>query len=83
MLSNRPRHEVRHSAARKRPRGSWRDSARPRAVRVVRQTGNFGYTDDSPDGIQEPLLDLSNREVFAPVLVAGTVPPADQAVIVR
>lgn len=50
---------------------------------VVRQTGNFGYTDDSPDGIQEPLLDLSNREVFAPVLVAGTVPPADQAVIVR
>jgi len=52
-------------------------------VRVVRQTGNFGYTDDSPDGIQEPLLDLSNREVFAPVLVAGTVPPADQAVIVR
>jgi three-Cys-motif partner protein len=35
-------------------------------------SGNFDWTDDSGDGIQEPLLDVSNTTVFAPVLVAGS-----------
>ncbi len=33
--------------------------------------GNFDWTDDSGDGIQEPLLDVSDATVFAPALVAG------------
>ncbi len=33
----------------------------------VKATGNYNWTDDSGDGIQEPLLDVST---FAPVLVA-------------
>jgi subtilisin len=33
----------------------------------VKSAGNFNWTDDSGDGIQEPLLDVST---FAPVLVA-------------
>ena len=35
--------------------------------------GNFNWTDDSPDEIQEPLLDLSNENVFAPWMLP--VPP--------
>ncbi|MFQ5523737.1 MAG: S8 family serine peptidase [Acidimicrobiia bacterium] len=31
--------------------------------------GNFNWTDDSGDGIQEPLLDVSNTTVFAPATV--------------
>jgi subtilisin family serine protease len=34
----------------------------------VKSAGNFNWTDDSGDGIQEPLLDVST---FAPVLVAA------------
>jgi subtilisin family serine protease len=44
----------------------------------VKAAGNFGWTDDSGDGIQEPLLDVST---FAPALVPGTggSPPAAPA----
>jgi PKD repeat protein len=38
----------------------------------VKGAGNFVWTDDSPDGITEPLLDVSNTTLFAPVLVAGS-----------
>jgi subtilisin family serine protease len=33
--------------------------------------GNFNWTDDSGDGIKEPLLDVSNTTLFAPVLIVG------------
>lgn len=33
--------------------------------------GNFNWIDDSGDGIQEPLLDVSNSSVFDPVLIAS------------
>lgn len=33
--------------------------------------GNFNWTDDSGDGVQEPLLDVSNTAVFNPVLIPG------------
>jgi hypothetical protein len=38
--------------------------------------GNTGYTleADDPDGIQEPLLDLSNMTVFAPKMVSSESP---------
>lgn len=38
----------------------------------VKNAGNFNWTDDSGDGIQEPLLDVSNTSVFNPVLVPGS-----------
>jgi subtilisin len=38
----------------------------------VIDTGNFNWTDDSGDGIHEPLLDVSNVSIFAPVLIAGS-----------
>jgi subtilisin len=34
--------------------------------------GNFNWTDDSGDGLKEPLLDVSNRELFHPVMIAGS-----------
>lgn len=37
----------------------------------VINAGNFNWTDDSGDGIQEPLLDVSNSTLFNPVLVPG------------
>jgi subtilisin len=37
----------------------------------VVNSGNFDWKDDSGDGIQEPLLDVSNTTLFAPTLVAG------------
>lgn len=37
----------------------------------VVQSGNFEWTDDSGDGIQEPLLDVSDNALFSPRLVAG------------
>jgi subtilisin len=37
----------------------------------VKNAGNFNWTDDSGDGIKEPLLDVSNTTLFNPVLVAG------------
>lgn len=36
---------------------------------VVKNNGNYNWTDDSGDGIKEPLLDVSNASVFNPVLV--------------
>lgn len=33
--------------------------------------GNLNYTEDSGDGIKEPLLDVSNSTLFNPVLVPG------------
>ncbi|HUG74761.1 MAG TPA: S8 family serine peptidase, partial [Acidimicrobiia bacterium] len=38
---------------------------------TLEATGNFNWVDDSGDGIQEPLLDVSNSIVFNPALVAG------------
>ena len=38
----------------------------------VKAAGNYNWTDDSGDGIQEPLLDVSNTAIFNPVLVPGT-----------
>jgi subtilisin len=37
----------------------------------VKDAGNFNWTDDSGDGVKEPLLDVSNTTLFKPVLVAG------------
>jgi subtilisin len=37
----------------------------------VKAAGNYNWTDDSGDGIQEPLLDVSNTGMFNPVLVPG------------
>lgn len=47
----------------------------------IKATGNFNWTDDSGDGIQEPLLDVSNTTIFDPVLVPGSGgnPPAAPA----
>jgi subtilisin len=38
----------------------------------VKNAGNLGWTDDSGDGVKEPLLDVSNATLFNPVLVAGS-----------
>lgn len=38
---------------------------------AVKGAGNFNWTDDSGDGIQEPLLDVSDATLFYPVLVPG------------
>jgi subtilisin len=38
---------------------------------LVKNAGNYNWTDDSGDGIQEPLLDVSNAAIFNPVLVPG------------
>jgi subtilisin family serine protease len=38
---------------------------------ALRNTGNVEWTDDSGDGIQEPLLDVSNAGTFNPVLIPG------------
>ncbi len=38
----------------------------------VRAAGNYNWTDDSGDGIQEPALDVSNTGIFNPVLVPGS-----------
>jgi subtilisin len=37
----------------------------------VKNAGNFNWTDDSGDGIKEPLLDVSNATVFNPALIPG------------
>lgn len=39
-------------------------------VQTLLSEGNFDWTDDSGDGIQEPLLDVGDSTVFAPALVA-------------
>ena len=38
---------------------------------AVKSAGNYSWVDDSGDGIQEPLLDVSNAGIFNPVLVPG------------
>jgi subtilisin family serine protease len=38
---------------------------------TLKSAGNLGWTDDSGDGIKEPLLDVSNTTTFDPVLIAG------------
>ena len=38
----------------------------------VKSAGNYNWTDDSGDGIKEPLLDVSNSTIFNPVLVPGS-----------
>ena len=47
--------------------------------------GNLGWTDDSGDGVQEPLLDVSDSAVFTPATTAGdgggsTEPPVEESV---
>jgi subtilisin len=37
----------------------------------VINAGNFNWTDDSGDGIKEPLLDVSNTSLFSPILILG------------
>jgi len=37
----------------------------------LKQSGNFNWTDDSGDGMKEPLLDVSNTTAFNPVLIPG------------
>jgi subtilisin family serine protease len=48
----------------------------------VKNAGNVDWTDDSGDNIKEPLLDVSNASLFAPVLIPGSggggEPPANQ-----
>jgi subtilisin family serine protease len=38
----------------------------------VKNAGNDNWTDDSGDGIKEPLLDVSNTTTFNPVLIPGS-----------
>jgi subtilisin family serine protease len=38
---------------------------------LVKNAGNLNWSDDSGDGIQEPLLDVSDSTLFNPVLVPG------------
>jgi Subtilase family len=45
-------------------------------------TGNCGWTDTSEDGVQEPLLDVGDEEVFNPEMVPGeawTIEPVPNA----
>ncbi|MBW6472564.1 MAG: S8 family serine peptidase [Anaerolineaceae bacterium] len=44
----------------------------------IKNAGNYDWTDDSGDGIQEPLLDVSNTTIFNPVLVPTSGTPANQ-----
>jgi len=39
--------------------------------KMLTDNGNFSWTDDSGDGITEPLLDVSNTSVFNPTMVSG------------
>ncbi|MBE0688484.1 MAG: S8 family serine peptidase [Anaerolineaceae bacterium] len=39
---------------------------------TIKNNGNYDWTDDSGDGIKEPLLDVSNAAIFNPVLVPGS-----------
>lgn len=45
----------------------------PAAIRTaIVANGNFDWTDDSGDGIKEPLLDVGNSTVFNPATVPGS-----------
>ena len=39
---------------------------------TLRNTGNLNWTDDSGDGVKEPLLDVSSTSVFDPATVPGS-----------
>lgn len=39
---------------------------------TLKSSGNGNWTDDSGDGIREPLLDVSSSTTFSPVLIAGS-----------
>jgi subtilisin family serine protease len=39
---------------------------------TVKNAGNLNWTDDSGDGIKEPLLDVRNTAIFNPVLIPGS-----------
>ena len=41
---------------------------------ILTSNGNYDWVDDAPDGIQEPLLDVRNEAVFAPVLLSTNYP---------
>jgi subtilisin len=47
----------------------------------IEASGNYNWTDDSGDGIQEPALDVSNTAIFNAALITGTggIPPAAPA----
>ena len=38
---------------------------------TLRNAGNLNWTDDSGDGVKEPLLDVSNTTVFNPTMTGG------------
>lgn len=40
-------------------------------IGTLETTGNLDWTDDSGDGVQEPLLDVGDETVFAPATVPG------------
>jgi len=46
-------------------------------IQTIIDTGNSDWTDDSGDGIQEPLLDVSNSTAFTPATVPGSSAPAE------
>jgi subtilisin len=41
---------------------------------LLTSNGNYDWVDDAPDGIQEPLLDISNMSVFAPTMLPTVLP---------
>jgi hypothetical protein len=53
----------------------------PEQVRAgLTQAGNFDWVDTSGDGYHEPLLDVGDGNLFAPVMVAGTAAQPGEAV---
>ena len=51
----------------------------------IASNGSASWTDDSGDGVKEPLLDLGNVNVFAPKMIAGvkSAPPPNSAPTVQ
>ncbi len=43
-------------------------------ITALTANGNYNWIDDSPDGILEPLLDVSNTAVFAPLMLPVVTP---------
>jgi subtilisin family serine protease len=41
---------------------------------ILTSNGNYNWVDDAPDGIKEPLLDVSNATVFNPAMLPTTFP---------
>ena len=44
---------------------------------TLTSSGNFDWTDESGDGVKEPLLDVRNTSVFDPRMVGESNPPAN------